>query len=372
MYKKITLFAFLFFIAVSFSQTVSTVTDGNFYDGIGQDSHGNIYCSDFFGDSVYKYDTNGNVTTFKNGFTNPNGVDVNEQDEIFICENGASTIHKYDTNGSLITSYTSGVNGPTGIRTITGTTNMLFVEYGNNTLKRLEQDGTVTTLFSGFPLNGPSGIAFINGETYISNFNDRKIMRFENNMMIMITQLPADGPNNNFLGFLSASNSQLFATQWGAHKIYSIDPTTGNTSVYAGSTNGITDGDISVAQFSFPNGIYADVENNILYVSEAGTNNLRIIENAALSIDRFNSNLIDLKLITNNQNDTLKITANLNSNKNISIKLFEITGKEVLKRNYTNTNTSFNETIGIENLSSGIYVLLFSQEGQIISRKIII
>ena len=88
MFKKITLFALLSMADISFSQTVSTVTSGNFYDSIGQDSQGNIYCSDFFGDSVFKYGTNGAVTTFASGFTNPNGLAVNGQDEIFICDAG--------------------------------------------------------------------------------------------------------------------------------------------------------------------------------------------------------------------------------------------------------------------------------------------
>ena len=64
---------------------------------------------------------------------------------------------------------------------------MLLVEYNNNVLKKLSEDGTVTTLFSGFPLNGPSGIAIMNGQIYISNFNDRKVMHYENGSITIIT-----------------------------------------------------------------------------------------------------------------------------------------------------------------------------------------
>ena len=235
----------------SFSQTVTTVTDGNFYDSIGQDSQGNIYCSDFFGDSVFKYDTNGNVTTFKNGLTNPNGVDVNEQDEILICENGMDRVNKYNLSGTLITTYATGIDKPTGIRAIPGSADALIVEYDNNTLKQLASDGTVTTLFSGSPLNGPSGIAVVNGDIFISNYNNRMIMKFENGAMTVVTQLPATAPNANFIGFLTSSNSKLYATQLGEHRIYEIDPVSGNSTVYAGSSLGNTDGDISVATFEF-------------------------------------------------------------------------------------------------------------------------
>ena len=372
MFKQITLLASLLMATFSFSQTVTTVTDGNFYDSIDQDSQGNIYCSDFPNGDVYKYDTSGNVTTFKSGLTNPNGISVNGQDEIFVCDAAANTVYRYDTSGTELSAYTTNINNPTGIRNIPGTTDMLIVEYNNNTLKQLALDGTVTTLFSGLPLNGPSGIAFVGGETYISNFNDRKIMRFESGSMTMITQLPADGPDNNFLGFLSASNDQLFATQWGAHKIYSIDPSTGNATVYAGSTNGNADGDISVATFSFPNGILADAANDRIYISEVGTSNLRIINNALLSTTDFNTIANNLKIIVDRTTDTLIIQANLFSNKKVSIKMFEITGKEVFNKDFSVSDMAFSENIESSTLNSGIYIVLFAQDGFIISKKVVL
>ena len=197
-------------------------------------------------------------------------------------------------------------------------------------------------------------------------------MHFDNGALTMITQLPATGANNNFLGFLAGSHTTLYATQWGEHKIYSINPLNGDTAIYAGTTNGATDGDLSEATFSFPNGIYIDNTNNIMYISEIGTGSLRIIEDASLSTKDFNSGFIDIDLITYNQNDTLNISANLSSNKKVSIKLFDITGKEVLKKEFKNTNPSFNESVAVKDFSSGTYILLFSQEGKIISKKLVL
>ena len=373
MFKKITILVHLFFITFAFSQTVSTVTAGNFYDAIGKDSQGNIYCSNFIGDSVFKYDVNGNVTTFKSGFTNPNGIDVNEQDEIFICSKGSNTVYRYDINGTEIASYTMGINNPTGIKNIAGTTDMLLVEYENSTLKKLELDGTVTTLFSGFPLNGPSGIAFVNGTTYISNFNDRKIMRYENGTMTLVTQLPETGANNNFLGFLAASNNTLYATQLGEHQIYSIDPVTGNAIVYAGSTGGgNTDGDISIAQFNFPNGILADTVSDRIYISDAGSSNLRIINNASLSVSDVTINSSNLKLVVDKLTDSINIAINLISNDTVNLKIFEISGKEVFKKDYSISNLEFSKNINTANLQSGVYVILFIQNDRLISKKVIL
>lgn len=370
MFRKFTFILLFFTSMLSLSQNVSTITDGNFYDSIDRDSQGNIYCSDFFNGTVYKYDSSGNVTTFKTGLINPNGISVNEQDDIFICDAAANIIYRYDTNGTELNAYSNNINNPTGIRNIPGTTNMLVVEYNNNTLKQLAIDGTVTTLFSGSPLNGPSGIAFVNGDIFISNYLNRMIMKFENGMMTMVTQLPATGVNSNFIGFLSSSNSKLYATQLGEHQIYEIDPVSGTAMVYAGSSLGNADGDISVATFNFPNGIFADTANDRIYVSDAGTSNLRIINNALLSTTEVETNSNDLKIVTDKISDSITVKANLISNQKVTIKLFEITGKEMFSNDYSVSSLKFHETINKTNLSSGIYVLLFSQNSRTISKKI--
>lgn len=372
MFKKNTFLVSLLVATFSFSQTVSTIVDGNFYDSIDQDSQGNIYCSDFFNGTVYKYDTSGNVTTFKTGLINPNGISVNEQDEIFICDAGDNTVFRYDTTGAQLSAFTSNINNPTGIRNIPGTTDMLLVEYNNSTLKRLEINGTVTTLFTGFPLNGPSGIAIVNGETFISNYNDRKIMKFENGSMTLLSQLPASAPNNNALGFITASDSKIYATQIGAHQIYEVDPVSGNALVYAGSTVGNTDGDISVATFNFPNGILADTANDRIYVSDAGTSNLRIINNASLSTAEFVVQSVNLKVVVDRTNDSLNIQANLLSTNKVIIKIFDITGKEVFEKDFTVSDTTFSENIDSSDLSAGTYIVLLTQYGRIIIKKVIL
>lgn len=372
MFQQITLLVSLLVATVSFSQTVSTVTNGNFYDSIDRDSQGNIYCSDFSNGTVYKYDTSGNVSTFKSGLINPNGLSVNSQDEIFICDASANIIYKFDSHGTELSKYTTDINNPTGIRNIPRTTDMLFVEYNNNSLKKLVVDGTVSTLFSGSPLSGPSGIAFIGNDIYISNYNNRMIMKFENGALTMVTQLPATGTNANFLGFLTSSNSKLYATQLGEHRIYEINTVSGNTIVYAGSVLGNTDGDISVATFNFPNGILADTVNNRIYVSDAGTSNLRIINNALLSTTDFKTLANSLKIIVDRISDTLNIQANLSSNKKVSIKMFEITGNEVFNKAYTAFDMAFSENIDKSSFKSGVYIVLFAQDGIIISKKVVL
>jgi len=258
--------------------TVETVTEGSFSDGLALDRKGNLYGSDFYGNTVYKMTPSRKVTVFADGLVSPNGIGINKNGSIYVCDNFGNTIYKYSEEGIQLDSIPA--ISPAGIKRIPGTNDMLFVEYNTNTINVLSEDHTITNLYEGAPINGPAGIAFDRrGNTYIGNFNDRKIYKYKNGSLSFIAELPAGAPNANFLGFLTSAKGFLFATQLGEHKIYKINPNKENDfEVFTGSVLGNDDGDISKATFNFPNGILANSNGTILYISDAGTSNLRIIE----------------------------------------------------------------------------------------------
>ncbi|MHA7055756.1 NHL repeat-containing protein [Aquimarina sp. M1] len=258
--------------------TVETVTEGSFYDGLGIDSKGNLYGSDFVGNTVYKMNSSKEVTVFVTNLVSPNGIGLNKKDEVYVCDHFGNTIYKYSEEGIQLDSIPA--TSPAGIKRIPGTNDMLFVEYNTNTINVLSEDHAISELYEGAPINGPAGIAFDRkGAAFIGNFNDRKIYKYKDGKLSFIAQLPAEAPNANFLGFLTYAKGFLFATQLGEHKVYKINPKKENdVEVFAGSVLGNDDGDISEATFNFPNGILASPNGKKLYVSDAGTSNLRVIE----------------------------------------------------------------------------------------------
>ncbi len=260
--------------------TVETVTEGSFYDGLALDKQGNLYGSDFVGNTVYKMIPSREVTIFADGFVTPNGIGVNKNNEIYICDHFGNTIYKYANDGTRLDSIPAIT--PAGIKRVPGSEDMLFVEYNTNTINLLKTNGSIRKLFEGAPINGPAGIAFDRkGNTYIGNFLDRKIYKYKNGAVTFIAQLPAGAAEGNFLGFLTFAKGYLFATQLGEHKIYKINPNQENDfEIFAGSMQGNTDGELSEATFNFPNGILASKDQKILYVSDAGTSNLRILSNS--------------------------------------------------------------------------------------------
>ncbi|MEM6725452.1 MAG: T9SS type A sorting domain-containing protein, partial [Bacteroidota bacterium] len=367
--KHYSLLFLLFFAGkLAFGQMVTTVTQGSFTDAINQDAQGNVYCSDFTSTTVYKYDIDGNVSSFVSGLTSPNGIGINDQDEIFICEHYANRITKFDLNGNQLEQFT-GFNRPAGVKHIPGTDAMLVVEYQGNRIFRLNADGSREQLHSGTPMNGPAGIAFIGPDAYIANYNNRRIYRLDiNQTLTFVAQIPAGGPTNNVLGFLDAKDGLLIATQLGNHKLYTINPDNGMVQVFAGSSAGSADGLLSDAQFNGPNGIYADQTNNRIYISEYASKNLRIIEGLVLSDGLQASIIEELSLFPNPVKDTLTIKAKLEQAGELNLRLYDQQGKLVKQAHGQSLGIEFRHSMQLDALPSGIYFLELNDGRQSISR----
>ncbi|MEO1436824.1 MAG: T9SS type A sorting domain-containing protein [Bacteroidota bacterium] len=373
--KHYSLLLLWFFAAtLAYGQMVSTVTQGNFTDAINQDAQGNIYCSDFSGTTVWKYDINGNVSSFVTDLTSPNGIGINDQNEIFVCEHFANRITKFDSDGNQLDQFT-GFNRPAGIKHIPGTDAMLVVEYIGNRIFRLNADGTREQLHDGgpsSPMNGPAGIAFIGTEAYIANFNNRRVYRLEiDQTLTFIAQLPAGGVTNNFLGFLDAKDGLLIATQLGTHRLYTINPANGAVQVFAGSSAGNTDGLLENARFNGPNGIYADQVNNRIFISEFSSNNLRIIEGIVLSDGLQASNIAELSLFPNPLKDTLNIKAKLEQPGELLLRLYDQQGKLVKQAQSPSMGIEFQHSMQLDELPSGTYFLELNDGRQGISRLVV-
>ncbi len=368
-----TLYALLFLLVTASlnSQTVTTVTDGLFHDGLALDINGNLYGSDYSGDSVFKLDVNGNVSTFVSGLNTPNGIGVNSNNEIYICDHENNRILKYNDQGDELASYPTLT--PAGIKKMPNSDDMLFVGYGNNTINQLSSDGTITQLFSGSPLNGPAGIAFDdNGVIFIGNFNDRRIHKYDNGVLTYVAQLPSRGINSNFLGFLTYANGFLYATQLGEHRVYQINPqNVDDFDVYAGSTVGSANGNIADATFNLPNGILASPDGATIYVSDAGTKNLRIISDVTLSINELKEADFSLLLYPNPSREMLTIKGVLLEQSSFDVAVYDTLGQRVFSESNPFKTKAFERNINTSTWSSGVYTVLITSGKYRTSEKVV-
>ncbi|MBN8641152.1 MAG: T9SS type A sorting domain-containing protein [Flavobacteriales bacterium] len=186
---------------------------------ISIDSGGNIYICESVTHKVRKIDTSGIITTIAgtgiagyNGdgilatnaqISQPGGVVVDPQGNIFFSEHFGQRIRKIDTNGIISTvagtgiagfngnniqANTAQINRPTGIR-IDAQGNLYFADSYNNRIRKINTNGVITTIagmgLQGYTgdggsalsamLNTPSDLLFaLDGSMYISdNFNYR-------------------------------------------------------------------------------------------------------------------------------------------------------------------------------------------------------
>lgn len=356
-------------VSTYFSDATATITDA-----ITFDDSGNLYGSDFYGDSVYKVTPTGTLTTFVSGLVNPNGLAFDSAGNLYVVEYTEGKIHKYDSAGTLLTSYT--VNGtPSGLIKAFDNDDMIFTMVDNNSINRLSTStGTITEIYQGTPLSTPVGLAYDDsGNLYTGNYVGRQIYKIDAAATYVAT-VP-NGGADSFLAFITYGNGRLFGSIFfDGHKIYSINPNAiDDTTLFAGSVQGDTDGDIAVATFDSPSGLaYVEAE-DALYVSEFSTNgNVRKIDGVLLSTPDFSSEF-EVILSPNPSNDILNLKGSINSTLgNTNIYIYDYTGKLIQEWIQNEIENSFDFQLDISSLSSGFYTIsMQSDSGQTLSKKFI-
>jgi sugar lactone lactonase YvrE len=355
------------------AQSVSSITNGSFTDGIAIDQQGNLYCSDWGGNRIYKYDTAGTVSVFKAGFSNPNGLCVSDSGYLYVCDHTANTIYKLDLSGSFLDTFPSFSN-PADIKQIPGSNDFLVTEYNSRRIKRLHANGTVSVFFQGVPLNGPVGITFIDTTVFIGNYNDRRILRFNNGSFQQVVQIPSAGGPFPYLGFISAMNGKIYATQLSANRIYEIDPINNTTLTYAGTgTFGSSNGPVSSATFSYPNGIYADSISNQIFVSDYSSKNLRIINNNSVGINEvFHPSDALIKLYPNPSHSSITIELNDPSIQKVSITIYDSKGQTMNKKDLSVKQGKIFVPLTQQNLPPGSYIIQVVNKATIASRTFVV
>jgi sugar lactone lactonase YvrE len=184
--------------------------------GICMDSAGNLYIGDSFAMKIREISPAGTVMTVAGSgsqtwldgpaataaFDDPQGVVVDPSGNLFVADYANNMIRKINTSGTVNTfagyyqGYKDGIgngayfNLPADIA-LDGGGNIYVADGGNNVIRRIKPDGTVTTI-AGNPLqkgdaegdgtaaglNNPSGIAIdANGTIYISDMGNNKIRK---------------------------------------------------------------------------------------------------------------------------------------------------------------------------------------------------
>ncbi|MBL4707358.1 MAG: T9SS type A sorting domain-containing protein [Flavobacteriales bacterium] len=349
------------------AQQVSTIFNSasmQIDDAIIQDVQGNIYGSHYMGSNVYKITPSGTATIFKSGLNTPNGLAFDSQGNLYVADNIGNRVYKLDSAGNTI--HFTNITSPSGVIKSINSDTMIITQFSGHGVRKLAPDGTLMPRFLfGFPMNGPVGLAYgADSSLYIGNFTDRKVYRWKYDSLKYIATVP--GASNASLGFISEAHGLLYGTNFQSHQVYEINPNyTDSVRLIAGSTAGNTDGQLSVAKFNSPNGIYASKGGDSLLISDFTTGNIRMITGLVTGILQEKQISFNTNVYPNPSTNFLKVQSEELIR---SIRIYSMIGKLVYHQEQLNV-----KSLELEHfLKGGNYLLSIFTDKGIETKKLIV
>jgi sugar lactone lactonase YvrE/Zn-dependent protease len=239
------------------------------------------------------------------GFNWPCGVAVDSQGNVYVADTNNNAVKRINADGTT-TTIGGGFFLPIGVA-VDSQGNIYVGDFGNNAVKRIDVNGTITTLGRGF--NSPEGVAVDSqGNIYVADYGNNAVKRIN-----------ADGTTTTLGSGFSFPSAVAVDSQG---TIYVADQN--NSAVKRINADGTT---TSLGRgFNHPAGVAVDSQGNI-YVADYGNN----------AVKRINADGTILTYVVNNSSNTLQT---INSNGTI-----------------TRISIAFNRPIGITVDSLGnIYV----------------
>ena len=374
--KNIYVLFFLLFNIYGYTQTVNTFySSAGIDDGLAFDSEGNLYGSRYTGSKVEKITTDGVRTTFVSGLDTPNGLAFDSDGNLHVIDNQGGKILRVSPDMTVDT-YVPNIYSPSGIVKMPDSDTMIISSWEGNKLVKVAPDGSLSDFVVGGGLNGPVGLAYAeNNILYVGNYNDRWIFSISpSGNLDTLTRLNVTGNN---IGFIAYQNDFIYATIPWDNKIYKVD-LDGNYELFAGSSAGNTDGDISAARLNGPNGIIVSPGGDSLYISDFNTASVRIISNLEGTVGTNDfirkSTILESKLMPNPAKEKTSLSFELIESEEVNISVFDINGQ--LVKSILNSQLlpkgKHEFSININQLAHGTYfVQIKTKNGNEVVRKLV-
>lgn len=221
--------------------------------------------------SIYKVSPNGESSIFSSGHSNPVGITIDKEGNLYASNFQATTIHKISASG-VVSDFISDplLSGGGGVA-IDNDGVLYNAFFAKPTLFRY-QNNVLDEFVNNSSFNGPVGMDYdpIEDQLYVSSFSNGKIFSIEKDGTI--TEI-ADTPAS--IGHLAYFNNHFFVTGWNEHKVYQVAADGEIVATLGSGVVGNRDGNEN-ATFTNPNGIAVSPDGKYVYVSQ-GDGKLRKI-----------------------------------------------------------------------------------------------
>ena len=372
----IILFVFITSLTLS-AQQVTTIAQipTNYGDGMIITPDGDILVSGGYTKStILRITTQGTVTTHATGLPGPVGMGFDSFGNLYVSNYTGNSISKI-TPGGLVSEFASNLDGPAGL--IVNDSDEIFVTlYGANlsgtgsTVLKFDLQGNVEIYASGSGLLDVIGISMDEGdEAYVTNLGGGNVFKVDVNSNISNIG-NVSGANINQIVY---SNSYVYIPSPNLRKIYRINTVTGTVTHIAGSGgNSTTDGTLLEAEFNRPNSCAISTDGNTLYILEGSAGLIRALDlTGILEINDLNSSNSELYVYPNPVKYTLNIRGVLSQGGKYSIKVYEISGKQIFSEDFYTEFPTISESIAIGDWSKGTYVVEISAKKSSITKRFI-
>ena len=309
------------------------------------------------------------------GLNTPNGLAFDSNGDLHVVDNQGGAIYKVAPD-STITELVPNIFSPSGIIKMPESDTMIVSCWEGNRLVKVAPDGSYETFIQGNGLVGPVGLAYDeNDNLYVGNYTNRWIYKVSpTGVLDTITYLNVPGQN---IGFIAYREGFIYATIPWDNKIYKVD-LEGNYELYAGSSQGSTDGDILEATFNQPNGILLSPGGDSLYISDFNTRSIRIISNidGTVGTNDFirNSSIAASSIAPNPAFQKVNLNFQLLKKEVVTISVFNINGQSVRSVLNNRELLSGNHTIKIDTIDfpNGTYFIqIKTKSGDEVVKKLV-
>jgi sugar lactone lactonase YvrE len=291
--------------------------------GVSCDSDGNVYITDFNNHLIRKVNADGMASTLAGSapgvddgplttakFWYPNGCAVDEQGNVYISEEAPPRVRKITSSGQVTTiaggltnGYVEGAGaaaqfkGPSGIA-VDDQGTLYVADQHNHAIRKITPAGVVTTLAGGTLGNAdgtgaaaqfyrPTGVVVDKqGNVFVADLFNHRIRKITSAGVVTTIAGSSAGYEDGSAstakfsfpaGLALDKEGNLYVADSENHRIRKVTQAGVVTTFAGNTTQGISDGLATAAQFYVPREIDIDVAGNF-YVADAANNRIRKID----------------------------------------------------------------------------------------------